>query len=167
MAYKFNQIVSEKLDSNNFPTWRFWITNFLYGNGFWDYIEGENNEAPRCYKENATLEENKALKDWMQGKSNVMYWLSMSVLDGMMGYLESAPSLAIAWKSLEKLNEDHTRVKKLQLKIELNTMKQGCLSIKDYASKIKTIKNFFGSIGVTIVDDNDVVTAMLEGLRPK
>ncbi|MCO5604381.1 hypothetical protein L7F22_058546 [Adiantum nelumboides] len=122
MADKFNQIVSEKLDSNNFPTWRFQMTNFLQGKGYWDYIEGENDEASRCPEVNATPEEKKALKDWKQGKSKVMYWLSMSVSDSMMGYLESAPSLAIAWKSLEKLNEDHTRVRKLQLKTELNTV---------------------------------------------
>ncbi|MCO5560206.1 hypothetical protein L7F22_013816 [Adiantum nelumboides] len=87
----------------------------------------------------------------------------MSVSDNMMGYLESAPSpaiAAIAWKSLEKLNEDHTRVKKLQLKTELNTVKQGNMSIDDYASKIKTITNSLGSIGVT-VDDDDVVAATL------
>ncbi|MCO5605793.1 hypothetical protein L7F22_059977 [Adiantum nelumboides] len=87
----------------------------------------------------------------------------MSVSDSMMGYLESAPSLAIAWKSLEKLNDDHTRVKKLQLKIELNTMTQGNTSINDYASKIKTITNSLRSIGVTI-DDNDAVATMLEEL---
>ncbi|MCO5602969.1 hypothetical protein L7F22_057111 [Adiantum nelumboides] len=128
--------------------------------------ESENNEAPWCPKENATPKERKALKDWKQGKSKVMYWLSMSVSNSMMGYLESAASLAIAWKSLKKLNEDHTRVKKLQLKTELNTVKQGSMSINDYVSKIKTITNSLGSIGVTI-DDNDVVAATLEGLGKK
>ncbi|MCO5608621.1 hypothetical protein L7F22_062834 [Adiantum nelumboides] len=126
-------------------------------------ILGQNNKAPRSPKENTTPEEKKALKDWKQGKSKVMYWLSMSVSDSMMGYLESAPSLAIAWKSLENLNEDHTKVKKLQLKIELNTVKQSNMSINDYASKIKTITNSLGSIGVTI-DNDDVVASMLEGL---
>ncbi|MCO5586628.1 hypothetical protein L7F22_040569 [Adiantum nelumboides] len=37
------------------------------------------------------------------------------------------------------------------------------MSINDYASKIKTITNSLGSIGVT-VDDDDVVAARLEGL---
>ncbi|MCO5610041.1 hypothetical protein L7F22_064276 [Adiantum nelumboides] len=166
MADKFNQIVSEKLDNNNLPTWRFWMTNVLQGKGYWDYIEGENDEAPWCVKENATPEEKKTLKYWKQGKSKVLYWLSMSVSDSMMGYLESAPSFAIAWKSLEKINEDHTRVKKLQLKTKLNTVKRGNMSINDYASRIKTITNSLGSIGVT-VDDNDVVAKTLEGLGAK
>ena len=120
----FNQIVSEKLDTNNFPTWRFWMTNFLQGKGYWDYIDGDHEEAPFCPEEHATAEQKKALKDWNQGKSKVMYWLSMSVTDTMIGYLESATSLAIAWRSLERLNKDHTRVKKLRLKTKLNTVKQ-------------------------------------------
>ena len=52
----FNQIVSEKLDANNFPTWRFWMTNFLQGKGYWDYSDGEHEEAPICPKENATAQ---------------------------------------------------------------------------------------------------------------
>ncbi|MCO5570109.1 hypothetical protein L7F22_023825 [Adiantum nelumboides] len=40
------------------------------------------------------------------------------------------------------------------------------MSINDYASKIKTITNSLGSIGVT-VDDNDVVAATLEELGTK
>ncbi|MCO5599545.1 hypothetical protein L7F22_053651 [Adiantum nelumboides] len=127
-------------------------------------LRGKNNEAPRCSEENATPKEKKALKDWKQSKSKVMYWLSMSVSDGMMGYLERALSLAIAWKSLEKLNEDHTRVRKLQLKTKVNTVKQSNMSINDYASKMKAITNSLGSIGVT-VDDNDVVAVTLEGLE--
>ncbi|MCO5558865.1 hypothetical protein L7F22_012454 [Adiantum nelumboides] len=117
-------------------------------------------------KRNAPPEEKKALEDWKQGKSKVMYWLSMSVSNSMMGYLESAPSPSIAWKSLENLNEDHLRVKKLQLKIELNTVKRGNMSINDHASKIKTITIFLGPIGV-IVDYNDVVAVTLEGLGTK
>ncbi|MCO5608563.1 hypothetical protein L7F22_062774 [Adiantum nelumboides] len=162
MADKFNQIVREKLDSNKFSLWRFRMTNFLQGKDYWDYIEGENDEAPRCPKKNTTPKEKKALKDWKQGKSKVMYWLSMSVSNSMM-MGESALSSTIVWKSLENLNEEHTRVRKLQLKTKLNTVERGNMSITDYASKIKIITNSLGSIGVTI-DDDDFVATTLEGL---
>ncbi|MCO5559501.1 hypothetical protein L7F22_013102 [Adiantum nelumboides] len=46
------------------------MTIFLQVKGYWDYIEGENDEAPRCLEENGTPEEKKALKDWKQGKMN-------------------------------------------------------------------------------------------------
>ena len=139
------------------------MTNFLQGKGYWDFIDGDNEKAPKCPEENASAEQKKALKDWTQGKIKVMYWLSMSVPDGMMGNLQSAATPALAWKNLLKLNEENTKVRKLQLKTELNTVKRGSLCINDYALKIKGIVESLGSIGIT-VDDDDVVGAMLEGL---
>ena len=52
----FNQVVSEKLDKNNYPAWKFCVTNFLKGKGYWDYITGENEAAPRIPERNATAE---------------------------------------------------------------------------------------------------------------
>ena len=46
-----NQIVDEKLDKNNFHAWKFRMTNFLMGKGYWEYIEGEHEEAPVIPKE--------------------------------------------------------------------------------------------------------------------
>ena len=92
-----------------------------------------------------------------------MYWLSMSVTDRMMGYLQSATTPTIAWKSLSKLNEENTKVRKLQLKTELNIVKRGSLCINDYALKITGIMEAHASIGI-IVEDDDIVCAMLEGL---
>ena len=39
---RFNHIVSDKLDKINYPAWKFRMTNFLQGKGYWDYIDGEN-----------------------------------------------------------------------------------------------------------------------------
>ena len=163
MAKGFNQIVSDKLDKNNYPAWKFRMTNFLQGKGYWDYIDGENEVDPECPAENSTPEHRKALKDWTQGKSKVMYWLSMSGKNGMIGYLQSVATRVVACKSLSKLNEENTKVRKFHLKIELNTVKKGNLCINDYALKIMGIVEALGSIGV-IVEDDDIVCAMLEGL---
>ena len=59
-----NQIVSEKLDDNNFHAWKFRITNFLMGKGYWEYIEGEHEEAPVIPEENPTPAQVKAFKEW-------------------------------------------------------------------------------------------------------
>ena len=58
-----NQIMQEKLDKNKFHAWRFWMTNFLMGKGYWDYIEDEHEAAPIVPEQNATPEQIKALKD--------------------------------------------------------------------------------------------------------
>ncbi len=63
MSDDINQIISEKLDKNNFHAWKFRMTNFLMGKGFWDYVEGENEDLLELPEENATVVEIKAFKD--------------------------------------------------------------------------------------------------------
>ena len=73
-----NQIVSEKLDDNNFHAWKFRMTNFLMGKGYWEYIDGEHEEALLIPEENPAPAQAKALKDWNQGARKVLLWLSIS-----------------------------------------------------------------------------------------
>ena len=82
-----NQIVAEKLDKNNFHAWKFRMINFLMGKGYWEYIEGENEEVPQIPKQNATTAKFEAFKDWNQGAMKVMHWLSISIYDDMIGHI--------------------------------------------------------------------------------
>ncbi len=97
MSDDINQIICEKLDKNNFHAWKFRMTNFLMGKGFWDYVEGENEDLPELLEENATTIEIKAFKDWNQGVHKVMYWLFSSVTDTMIGHIQDVHTLANAW----------------------------------------------------------------------
>ena len=74
-----NQIVSEKLDKKNFHARRFIITNFLMGKGYWEYMDGEQEEAPKLPGEGPTVDEIKAYKEWNQGARQVMHWLPLSI----------------------------------------------------------------------------------------
>ena len=113
MSNNFNQVVSEKLDKNNYLAWKFRMTNFLKGKVYWDYIVGDNEAAPAIPLEDPTAEMRKALKDWHQGQSKVMYWLSMSITDGMMGYLQDVKTLSIAWRHLSRVFDVNCKARKL------------------------------------------------------
>jgi hypothetical protein len=63
------------------------MTNFLMGRGFWDYVEGGNEDPPELPEKNATAVEIKAFKIWNQVARKVMYWLSISVTDPMIGHM--------------------------------------------------------------------------------
>ena len=108
MSDGFNQIVSDKLKKNNYPAWKSRMNTFLKGKGYWDYVDGDNKEAPKTPEQNATTEQKKALKEWQQGQSKVMYWLSMSITNSMMGYLQDAENPAIAWRNLGRVFEVNT-----------------------------------------------------------
>ena len=64
-----SQIVTEKQDKNNFPAWKFRMTNFLMGKGYWEHIE----EAPKIPEENTIVAQIKAFKDWNQGARRVLH----------------------------------------------------------------------------------------------
>ena len=62
------QMVTEKLDKNNLPAWKFRMTNFLMGKGYWDYIEGDLEEAPEIPEENAQQHRSKHSKNGIKGQ---------------------------------------------------------------------------------------------------
>lgn len=160
-----NQVFSEKLDKNNFHAWKFRMTNFLMGKGYWEYIEGDQEDAPELPETNATAARVKAFKEWNQGARKVMYWLSVSIHDSMIGHIQDATSPKEAWNSLVSMDTTNTKARKLQLKNELNTVKKENLSINDYTLKIKGICESLASIGV-MVEDDDKVEVCLRGLTP-
>src|SRR5918912_953559 len=160
-----NNIVGEKLDKNNFHAWKFRMTNFLMGKGVWEYIEGEKENSPELPLQGATPDQVKAFKDWTQGARRVMYWLSISVQDTMLGHIQDANSPKEAWNNLVSLDVTHTKARKLQLKGELNTVQKKNLSVDDYVLKIKKICESLAAIGVSVEDD-DKVEVCLRGLGP-
>ena len=152
-AENASQIVTEKLDKNIFPAWKFRMTNFLMGKGYWDYIEGDLEEALEIPEENATAAQTKAFKEWNQGARKVMHWLSLNISDSMLGHIQDAMLPKEAWDSLVKQFPVNTKARKLQLKIELNTVEKDKMSVNKYALKIKSICESLASFNVKIEDD--------------
>ena len=57
-----SQIITKKLDKNNFPTWKFRMKNFLMQKGYWEYIEGDLEETPKIPKKTQLLHKSRHLK---------------------------------------------------------------------------------------------------------
>ncbi|KAH7287748.1 hypothetical protein KP509_32G072100 [Ceratopteris richardii] len=92
--------MSDKLDKNNFHAWRFRMMNFLMGKGYYKYIKGENENAPQLPKRIQTVDQLRAYEEWNQGAQKVMYWLSVSIQDSMIGYIQDAKTLKEACNNL-------------------------------------------------------------------
>ncbi|MCO5551335.1 hypothetical protein L7F22_004836 [Adiantum nelumboides] len=149
---------------DNFHAWKFEITNYLKGKGYWDYVEGDNEALLVLPNTRASAENVNAIKDWHEGATKVIYWLSINVLNSIVGHTQNANSFKDAWDKLIAFNANNTRAKKIQLKNKLNTIKQGDLSMNDYTLRIKAFCESLSSIGVA-VDDDDKVAACLCGLE--
>ncbi|MCO5552168.1 hypothetical protein L7F22_005678 [Adiantum nelumboides] len=147
------QIVSEKLTEDNFHAWKLKITNYTKSKGYWDYVEGANEAPPVIRDIGASAKQVRSMKDWYQGASKVMYWLSVSVFDGIVGHIQDANFPKDAWDNLIAFNATNTRVRKIQLKNELNLINQEDLSMNDYTLEIKALCESLSSIGVAVDDE--------------
>ena len=98
--------------------------------------------------ENPTAAQVKEFKEWNQGSRKVMYWLSISIQDTMIGHIQDAKSPKDAWDTLVKLYETNTKARKIQLKNDLHTVEKKNMSINEYALKIKSICESLASINV-------------------
>ncbi|KAH7440695.1 hypothetical protein KP509_03G006300 [Ceratopteris richardii] len=101
--------MSDKLGMNNFHAWRYRMKNFVMGKGYSKYIEGENENAPQLLERNRTPDQLRAYEEWKQGARKVMYWLSVSIHDSMIGHIQDAKTPKEAWNSLFTLYETNTK----------------------------------------------------------
>ena len=106
----------------------------------------------------------KALKDWHQSSTKVMHQLSISVTNGIVGHIQDANSPREAWNKLVAFNANNEKACKIQLKNDLNAIKQDDSISNEYTFKIKGVCESLASVGVTI--DDDKVESCLCNLRP-
>ena len=115
-----SQIVTEKLDKNNFQAWKFRMTNFLMGKGYWEFITG--NEVEPVLSNAPNQQEMQAFKGWHERARKVMYWLSISISDSMIVHIQDASMPKEAWDTLSKMYSTNTQARKMQLKQELHNV---------------------------------------------
>ncbi|MCO5590917.1 hypothetical protein L7F22_044893 [Adiantum nelumboides] len=101
--------------------------------------------------------------EFHRGVARVVYWLSINVFDGKTGHIQDEDSPKDPWDNLIAFNANNTRARRIQLKKELNTIKEGDLFVNDYTLKIKALCESLYLVGVA-VDDDDKVEACLRGL---
>ncbi|KAH7331310.1 hypothetical protein KP509_20G025700 [Ceratopteris richardii] len=113
-----NQFMSDKLKKNNFHAWSFRMMNFLMGKGYWKYVEGDNEHLvsplpPQLPQRNQAAQQLRAYEPWKQEAWKVMYWLSTSIQDSMMGHIQNAKTPKEACNNLVRFYETDTKMLKL------------------------------------------------------
>ena len=111
------------------------------------YVEGENVAAlDSAHKDFPT---------WEQGASRVLYCLMSCVHGKMLDYIRDVKTPKEAWENLRKIFVASTTALKLQLREELNSIRQRDMSVTDYTTKIKEICEALGSN--VMVDEYEMV----------
>ena len=103
---------------------------------------------------------------WEQATSRVLYCLASCVHTQMLGYIRDARTPKEARENLKKIFAASTTARKLQLRQELNNIRQRDMTVTDYTTKIKEICDALGSINMT-VDEDEMVQICLGGLAQR
>ena len=131
------------------------MNQYLVGQGYWSYINGAEENKPEITNANYPT--------WEQGASRVMHFLETCVHDHMLSHIRDAETPKEAWENLKKILAANTSARKLQLRQELNNIRQKDMFVSDYTAKIKSICDSLGSINFNI-DKDEMVQVCLGGL---
>ena len=97
---------------------------------YWEYIEGNLEEAPEIPKENTTATQIRAYKDWNQGTRKVLHWLSFSITDSILGHIQYALLPKEAWGNLVKCLQQIQRQENFSSKLnKIHWKKEKCQSM--------------------------------------
>ncbi|UYV62960.1 hypothetical protein LAZ67_2002627 [Cordylochernes scorpioides] len=141
--------VVEKLNGQNYRSWKYNIKMLLIEKGLWDVMFKDEDT------QDAKL---KAQKD------RVLAVIALSINTEHQIHIIDCSSPQNAWKNLEQVFEPKSRSRKLQLKKQFVNIKlQTGESMLDYLNRLKICTDHLKEAGAE-VDDQDIAYSMLSGL---
>lgn len=161
------QSLSTKLDDMNFLLWKQQVFATIEGFGLEKFLIG-SVPVPEKYVPGTSDEVviNPEYVTWRRQDQLITSWLLSSMTEGILvGVVGLTNSMEI-WTTLEANFASQSRAKLMQLKFQLQTLRKGTTSMKDYLNKVKTCCDILASAGETITDDNQILH-ILTGLGPE
>ena len=136
----------ERLDVDNYATWRSKIKFLLITKGLWTAVAGDSIDTDKDAKALALI--------------------GLHVKDHHLPELENCSSAKAAWERLEAIYQAKSNARKRQLRKELSQLKMGATEpLSKYVARAKDIQNQLRAAG-HVVTDQEVAWALLAGLPP-
>ena len=87
------------------------MTNFTKGKGYWDFISEDEQEP--ILLAFPTREQMLAFKTWHEMDKEVMYWLSISIIDPLILHNKDVDMLKDAWDTMARIYSTNTQAHKM------------------------------------------------------
>ncbi|CAI9099794.1 OLC1v1036669C1 [Oldenlandia corymbosa var. corymbosa] len=108
---------------------------------------------------------NPAYNHWRHLDRLILTWINATIATDLLPLLYDASFAAEAWNTLKSHFLQQTTARELQLKLQLQTLKKGDLSIDKFMTKIQETSDSLTAIGRSI-SDPELVLSVLQGLPP-
>ncbi|KAL5554176.1 hypothetical protein UlMin_041577 [Ulmus minor] len=127
-----NHSLSVKLDRSNYILWKSQMDNVIFANGFKDFIEGKS-----------ICPNNETSTD--------------TIMAQIIGHSTSYS----AWQALEKIFSSSSRARIMQLRLELQTLKKGSMSMMDYLMKLKGFSDNLVAVGEPFSEQDQIMNILV------
>ena len=163
-SYSF--ITPVKLDHNNFIVWQTQILTSIKGNGLEDFING-NKVCPEKFfsatgfvagfstgTENQEI--NSAYTMWIKTDQLILSWMLLSIQPNLLTTVIHCSTGKELLDTLTSMFVSQSQARIMPLKMRIQTLKKGSMSMIDYFAKMKRISDSLALAGKPI-EVNDFV----------
>ncbi|KAH9762092.1 retrovirus-related pol polyprotein from transposon RE1 [Citrus sinensis] len=157
-SLSFSFIQPTKLDRTNYLVWRAQIRASIIANGLEGFIKGESlcpnrflssyeNAASRSEAQSSSRRENPAYIDWKKADKLLQSWMLSSMI----------------WEKLAEMFMSQSKARYMPLKMQIQTIKKGAMSVSDYFNKMKKIADNLAISGSPLAS-TDFIMHLFTGL---
>ena len=165
-----NQSITIRLSDTNYLVWRQQVLSNTRGYGLEGFLLGTIPKPPEFFEatDPATGRPTQGPPNgehvlWVRQDQLLASWLlasmSETVLVNMVGFETSSE----IWDSLEKSFASQSPARIMQYKLQLQTLKKGSLTMREYLTKMKSYADVLASAGHKLTED-DQILHILSGL---
>ncbi|KAL9425249.1 hypothetical protein AB3S75_032230 [Citrus x aurantiifolia] len=157
-----------KLDRSNYTIWKSQILSSVRANGLEDLLDSSkccpDQFLPQDSEDlTAETQINPAFTVWKRKDQMLLSWLMSSINLEILSLVVNSETSLDLWISLEQQFGSETFAKKVHLKIILNNLKKGSMSMTDFFGKLKMITDELAIAGSPI-SSLDFITHLISGL---
>ncbi|KAK6118072.1 hypothetical protein DH2020_048186 [Rehmannia glutinosa] len=159
------QLVTVKLNENNHLVWKQQVLAAIRGYGLEPFIDG-TKKTPEPYLTGSSQEQrtpNPAYSSWMRQDQLLVSWLLSTLSEGVLITTVGKNTSKEIWDCLEAGFASQNQAKVMQYKLQLQTVKKGNSSMREYLGKIKSLCDLLTSSG-SQVSEAEHISHILLGL---
>jgi hypothetical protein len=152
----------------NYKTWSFTVIPILKSHDLMGIVDGTEPCPPQFLPSTTEKEEpslNPAFSLWVKKDQFILGWINITLAESVLSAIYGLQTSHQVWKFLATKFASPSRTRIVQLRRQLQTLKQGSKSCAEYVNFAKLLTHQLATVGKAI-DDDELITYILVGLNP-
>ncbi|KAK6119364.1 hypothetical protein DH2020_046895 [Rehmannia glutinosa] len=154
-----NQLVSIKLTESNYLLWKQQVLTAIVGYGLEGFISSQNTPPARLITSENTSQTslNPDFVTWLRQDQLLASWLLSSLTENLLILMVGKNSSREIWETLEANFSGQSKARLMHHKLQLQTLRKGNLSMREFLSKVKSCCDALGTAGEPVSEQNHIL----------